>query len=188
MLKRFSSYSEFNEYLKDTDPASYYQGGWGGDMLTTAESPGPVGGTGRSSPADYSSTNVQVEGVDEADIVKTDGDYIYVVSGDEIVIVDAYPPRDADVVSNITIEGTPLEIFVDGDRLVVFENAGTYDYYGGSGMFVMDMCFDRLAFCGISFYNPRTSVKVYDISSRENPSLFSEVTVNGTYYDSFQND
>jgi uncharacterized secreted protein with C-terminal beta-propeller domain len=30
---------------------------------------------------DYSKTNVQVEGIDEADIVKTDGEYIYIVSG-----------------------------------------------------------------------------------------------------------
>jgi uncharacterized secreted protein with C-terminal beta-propeller domain len=187
MLKRFSSYPEFNEYIKDTQPGSYYQGGWGGDVLTMAESPGMVGGSspGRSvSPTDYSGTNVQVEGVNEADIVKTDGDYIYVVSGDEVVIVDAYPPQSAEAVSNITIEGFPLELFVNGNRLVVFENVGSYDYYGGSGMYVMDMCYDRLAFCGANYYNPRTSVKVYDITSRENPTLFSEVTVNGTYYDS----
>jgi len=44
---------------------------------------------------DYSLTNVQVEGVDEADIVKTDGTYIYIISNQSIVILKAYPPEEA---------------------------------------------------------------------------------------------
>ena len=41
------------------------------------------------SPSDVSSTNVQVEGVDEGDIIKTDGKYIYIIKGAELIIVDA---------------------------------------------------------------------------------------------------
>ena len=37
---------------------------------------------------DYSSTNLQVEGVDESDFVKTDGSFIYVVQDAQIQIVD----------------------------------------------------------------------------------------------------
>ena len=49
----------------------------------------PQTGTGDS--GDYSGTNVQVEGIDEGDIVKTDGEYIYVLkqSTDELVILAA---------------------------------------------------------------------------------------------------
>lgn len=38
---------------------------------------------------DFSTTNLQVTGVDESDIVKTDGQYIYIASDDKVQIVDA---------------------------------------------------------------------------------------------------
>ena len=41
---------------------------------------------------DHSTTNIQVAGVDEADTVKTDGEYIYLASGNKTIIVKAYPP------------------------------------------------------------------------------------------------
>ena len=50
--------------------------------------------------ADYSGTNVQVAGVDEADIVKTDGSYIYQVNGQRIVIARAYPTEEMKLVSS----------------------------------------------------------------------------------------
>jgi len=43
------------------------------------------------SASDYSSTNVQVEGIDEADILKIDGKYIYMIVNDKLVIVEAFP-------------------------------------------------------------------------------------------------
>jgi len=39
---------------------------------------------------DYSTTNVQVEGVDEADVVKTDGKYIYQINNNRVVVIKAY--------------------------------------------------------------------------------------------------
>ena len=39
-------------------------------------------GASKTAKADYSKTTTQVEGVDEADIVKTDGKYIYILSSD----------------------------------------------------------------------------------------------------------
>jgi len=47
----------------------------------------------------FSETNVQVEGVDEADLVKTDGQYIYLTRNGKVYIVRAYPPEAAEVVS-----------------------------------------------------------------------------------------
>lgn len=41
-----------------------------------------------SSQPSHSTTNIQVEGVDEADIVKTDGNYIYALSGQDLNIID----------------------------------------------------------------------------------------------------
>lgn len=80
--------------------------------------PAADGETG--APADYSKTNVQVAGVDEADTVKSDGKYLYLVSGNRVVIAAAYPPEKARVMSQIKLSDRPLGIFVDGDYLVVF--------------------------------------------------------------------
>ena len=70
----------------------------------------------------YSETNTQVAGVDESDIVKTDGKYIYQVRGNVVTIFDAYPAAQLNVVTTITFtdEGfVPSELYLDGSRLVV---------------------------------------------------------------------
>jgi len=80
---------------------------------------------------DYSGTNLQVEGVDEADMIKTDGEYIYIVSGGNITIVKAYPPEEAKVVSKSSVDGSITGIFVKDSKLVVFETEySIYPYYG----------------------------------------------------------
>jgi len=78
------------------------------------------------SEAGYSSTTIQVEGVDEADIVKTDGKFIYVAAGGFVSIIkaDAGTMKVADVIRmpvdaktgerlNIT------ELYIDKGRLVI---------------------------------------------------------------------
>ena len=67
---------------------------WGGgdaDMGFDAPSPQSPAmaedSNGESGSRDFSQTNNQEVGVDEADLVKTDGEYIYTISGRELVIV-----------------------------------------------------------------------------------------------------
>ncbi|MCW4015935.1 MAG: beta-propeller domain-containing protein [Candidatus Bathyarchaeota archaeon] len=78
-----------------------------------------------SEETEYSETNIQVAGVDEADIVKTDGEYIYIVSGNNITIVKAYPAEQAKIVSKISLDGTITGILINGDKLAVFETEYT---------------------------------------------------------------
>ncbi|MHC4715735.1 MAG: calcium-binding protein, partial [Planctomycetota bacterium] len=61
------------------------------NMVTTSGALALSGDTGAIASLDFSDTNVQEVGVDEADIVKTDGEYLYVLDGDELVILDAWP-------------------------------------------------------------------------------------------------
>lgn len=81
-------------------------------------------------PPNYSSTNVQVAGVDEADIVKTDGNYIYQVNHQRVIIARAYPVEELKIVSSVDFAGyglSPQEIYVDDKHLVVIghtSNAG----------------------------------------------------------------
>ena len=70
----------------------------------------------------YSGTNLQKEGVDESDFVKTDGSYIYTVSHNEILITDIRK-KALKQIGKIQISETSsdrvLEMYVDGDILSV---------------------------------------------------------------------
>ncbi|MBO8128347.1 MAG: beta-propeller domain-containing protein [Peptococcaceae bacterium] len=71
---------------------------------------------------DYSTTNTQVQGVDEADIAKTDGKYIYQVNNRRVIVIKAYPPEDMKIVSVLKFEEekfVPRELYVDDKYLVV---------------------------------------------------------------------
>jgi inhibitor of cysteine peptidase len=76
----------------------------------------------KSAAADYSGTNVQVAGVDEGDLIKTDGRYLYQVSGRRLVLTRIAPASDMKVASTVTFDDAqfaPHELYVDGDKLVV---------------------------------------------------------------------
>jgi uncharacterized secreted protein with C-terminal beta-propeller domain len=68
----------------------------------------------------FSTTNTQEAGVDEADIVKNDGEFVYVLRGGELIIVDAWPAQDAAVISRTAVEGHPLAMYVEQRRALIF--------------------------------------------------------------------
>lgn len=121
-----------------------------------------------SNTKDYSTTNIQVENVDEADIVKTDGDYIYSISEDNVIITDVKDPKQPKVVATIQSEDDdiPEDIILYKDKLVVISTKGnqTQRYY----------------------YNNRmnTVVKIYNITSREKPVLTKSYEMYEPYYTS----
>ncbi len=180
-LKRFSSYAELDSFLKEQqnqaggrDRVFAERLGVASAKTATTASPSTQGA------ADYSTTNIQVAGVDEADIVKNDGKYIYAVSGNKLVIVDAYPAENARVLSTIEMDdySQPTEIFVNKDRLVVF--SPYYEYYEESILY--DMPVNTIMPRG--YYSDYTRILVYDIRNREKPELARNITVSGNYYDS----
>ncbi|MFC1927244.1 beta-propeller domain-containing protein [Chloroflexota bacterium] len=178
-IGKFDSYDELQEFVNTN--AGYKQPSWrssGGNAILApggeeSFTPGPP--TAADSATDYSTTNIQVAGVDEADIVKNDGDYIYIVSGNKTIIVGAYPPEGAQIVSQIELEGTIIGIFINGDRLVLFEQEMPYYFY-----------YDEPAVKDSSmlYVSPTISIGVYDISDRANPQLVREVSSDGQYISS----
>ena len=135
-LKTFNSYSEFTDFLNVGTGNGYHW--YGSGLKLGSESPmvrtndldadfsnfnllTSVAEEGGEL-VDYSQTNVQVTGVDEPDIVKTDGEYLYIVSGNKVIIVKATPAEDAEIISEIEIEDsrTINNIFISGKRLVIF--------------------------------------------------------------------
>jgi uncharacterized secreted protein with C-terminal beta-propeller domain len=143
--------------------------------------------TGSADSADHSTTNVQVAGVDEPDFVKNDGKYIYVITGQTLVIVDAYPAASAAVVSRTEIEDTPRDIFIDGNRLVLF-TTGTADTdmegadtSGDSGVSAKKIAMDY--YRPYRYSMPVTHAVFYDVTDRAHPSVTKDYTIDGDYID-----
>jgi len=74
-----------------------------------------------NSAADHSGTNKQVAGVEEADIVKTDGRFIYAVIGGELLVIDADPASLA-VLSRTPLPGQAAGLFLGEGRVTVVSN------------------------------------------------------------------
>src|SRR3989338_4265160 len=155
-LKKFSSAQEVLDYVKKS-------------MAKASDS-----GIGAESPAsDYSTTNIQVEGVDEADFVKNDGKYIYTLTQNKLVIVDAFPAEYAKIVSETKIDGNARNMFLNKDRLVLFvERDGEVPV------------FSQYDYMPRPRYTSVTHVYVYDIADRENPEIVKDYNINGYYAES----
>lgn len=142
-----------------------------------------------SSAPSHSETNNQVAGVDELDTVKTDGQYIYTVSNNTVVIVSAYPVTNAQLVSRISILNQTIDgIFLSGNRLAIVSEAPriVYRTYGACGISTFAGASMSVAY-PTSYYVPirpqvqNTSISVYDLTNRSSPSLQTTVTINGTF-------
>lgn len=146
-------------------------GAWASSSLPM---PTPVPTTAPSG-RDFSGTNVQVRNVDEADIVKTDGTYLYVVSGREFHIIRAYPAESARVVSTTAFGGTPISLYLNGDRIaLICRDYRMPDYW---------RC--EAGRCGDSqVTGEKTVVYIFSVKDPSSPELVREVIIDGTYTDS----
>lgn len=186
-VRKFSSSQEILDYIKQNIAAQSYGYRYGYAIspvfreerafmsdaiagVSQKSAPAPQG-SGNMADIGFSTTNVQVEGVDEADFVKSDGKYIYVISGDKLVIADAYPAKDAKIVSETRIPGRPIELFVNDDSLVVFtENSEQV------------MVFPEYDIAPVPRYTQATTALLYDVSSRKQPELVTNYSINGNYF------
>ena len=92
--------------------------------------------TSSKSSKDYSTTNIQVENVDEADIIKTDGDYIYSISDNYVIITNVLDPENIKVEAKIAIDSNcvPEDLILYKDKLVVIAAKVNTPIYSGAGV------------------------------------------------------
>ncbi|MDD3858176.1 MAG: beta-propeller domain-containing protein [Methanoculleus sp.] len=176
-LRKFASKDEIEAFLKEHARGEWNDSGYprttGGVVPESASAPAPMATSAPTSSAgDYSTTNVQVRGVDEADFLKNDGKYIYVISGEILAIVEAFPAEDAKIVSETRIDGSPTALFLTGDRLVVFATAMDQEMTAVKG-----------SVTPVPVWRTVTHAYVYDISDRKDPERVRDVTFTGNYYD-----
>src|SRR5205823_5430707 len=104
-----------------------------GPTLSAGAGAPSSGGAATPAPAPaHSDTETQVKGVDEADIVKTDGNHIYLLHGDEFVVLDAWPATKLGTLGTTSIEGQPIEMFVSDGRVVVFSRVDGTPIYAAA--------------------------------------------------------
>lgn len=182
-VKKFADFNELRRFLEDNPPAG--NNGYamsemarnGMVMEKTLAAPQAAADSSSSFSAsqpagnsDYSRTNNQIEGVDEADIIKTDGQYIYVLSKKSLHIIEARPADKANIISTIEFDSQPQDIFVNQDRLVVFGND--------------DAVYNQEIYKTFRRQSSFTFLKVFDIGDRKNPRQLRDLDFEGAYNDS----
>ncbi len=143
----------------------------GASTTSTGGSPGETG--------DFSGTNNQVAGVDEGDLVKTDGQHLFALAGDGVDIINAWPADELGVVSHITTPGWERSLFLHGTRLTVISQENTWepvadtDTSGGVS--------------ALSWWNhtwqPHVNVTVIDVSAVASPTILEQTTLDGWLVD-----
>ena len=191
-MKTFASLEELKSYLANASTAGVLRGNnvrytkLSSD--TSAKQQELMG-----LPSDYSTTNIQVAGVDEADTVKTDGQYIYTLSNSQAgyyygyssqtssnVCILSADPKNAKVISKISLDSSliPIGLFIsqDSTKLVVLANKYTYNNgVSSSPSSTMIMPF---------YSYQATTINIYDVSNKANPVLARNFTVSGSYFNS----
>lgn len=127
---------------------------------------------------DHSETNVQVAGVDEADIIKTDGKYIYYLCDNTLYIAEANG-KDTKVLSRTRLDTDAeasywryaSEMYLQGDRLMIISQGWSVVWTARSGD-PYDAGHDN------------TTARLYDVSNRSRPKEITTLGQSGSYVSS----
>lgn len=147
----------------------FYRGfGEGVDEAEDSAS-GEAGGMGGG---EHSTTNNQVEGIDEGDIVQTDGDYLYSVSESRVAISDIRDPENMELAAVLEFDGEtyPEKLFLSGDTLTVISSR--FSFMETESNMEME---SFMPYSGI------TAVSLYDVTTPENPELIREFGNEGSF-------
>ena len=179
---------EYRTLLLQAVEEQYYYGGgiWFDDELAMAEDSAADGGatsTPRSTPnrvegEDFSGTNNQEAGVDEADFVKTDGYHIYYLQGNNLHIFGVPEFGELEATASMELAGTPAAMMLDGDQLVVISNLNPWRIHGSHPV-VDAMGWDDAY--GSWRTNSLTKFTVLDITNRSQPEIDRELYIEGSY-------
>ncbi len=168
-LDRFATMAEFRQWMLNGAIQSYqsqfgrivpdYFGRGGSDFMMLASS----------------ETNVQVAGVDEADLIENDGKHLYLMRNHELVIAEAFPTESMKVLSKVAIPGSAVGIYLNGTRLsVVSRQSLSWPIWD-----------NRLKIAGNdwNYWNyGSTYVSVFDVTDPEDPALVQRTKIDGTAY------
>ncbi len=181
-LEPFSSCSEMRSSMarmaRQEVLYDYRWQGVFGSILLGCSDYGLVGG-GKDAGGDtggassYSTTNLQEAGVDEADLVKTDGTWLYSLSGQHLVASRAWPVDALDLAATVQVDGNPSGLYLYGD-LVIVESSVFGDVSARSGASPNRRAGGEL----------RTLLTFVDVADPTAPQVFRELYVEGVLEES----
>lgn len=176
--------------------------GIGGDMESAKEMGSGLDGgneesmamdTSASDSSDYSSTNIQETGVDEGDVVKTDGKYLYILGNDNklhIIKADGSKLDESASIEFKDFAETIEEFYISKDTLNIITTTSTTTMQSGSTTSGESIVEDDIAWSDSAdakkdIYsvnrNLITKLYTYDISDRSAPKLTGTTTQDGYY-------
>ncbi|MBT2688761.1 beta-propeller domain-containing protein [Bacillus sp. ISL-47] len=122
---------------------------------------------------DHSETNVQVQGIDEADIVKTDGTHIYRISEGKVQIIRGVPADKMQMDSVLTFNPSfsPSHLFLEGNQLIVL---------GHSFKELTKSQDKRAADILIAPAFQSTKAIVYNVQNKQQPKMLREIEIEGS--------
>ena len=170
--------------LQAVEDVYYWGGVWledGAEMAmddsSTSTGSSPPAKT-RSEGTDFSGTNNQEQGVDEADFVKTDGYHIFFLDSGVLHIMDIPEFGAIEHASSTNVEGNAVAMMLDGDNLVVISTVSSWNLNSN------DPLANKMGWGG-DWYGWRTSIltkfTVYDVSNSTEPSVTRELYIEGNY-------
>ena len=126
----------------------------------------------------YSATNVQVDGVDEADIVKTDGQIIYKIDHQKVRIIQAYPAASMSESAALEFADgfSPSQLFLHDNLLIVL--GSTWSANNNN---------DQSLATGLwwgGFGESHTLARIYHVADHTHPVLQREISLAGDYVSS----
>jgi inhibitor of cysteine peptidase len=186
-LTGFSSNAELIVYLKNQYSKSVYTdypyaleaaaagADVGGSPVNETIETGSSTDSSLKSSENYSGTNLQEAGVDESDVVKSDGEYLYIAWNDAVKLVHAADPMT--VISTIKVKGSVDSIYLHGNMLIVLYTPSNYQ-----GMPWIETTRIDIATIGIPYWIPvqaKTGIAFYDISDRTAPEELKAIEADG---------
>ncbi|MED5291337.1 MAG: beta-propeller domain-containing protein, partial [Candidatus Thermoplasmatota archaeon] len=175
---------EYRTQLLQAVEEQYYYG-WGmfdDGMVAESAMDGDVAASGSTQPQkrtqgeDFSGTNNQEQGVDEADFIKTDGYFIYALQGSTLSIMSVPEYGEIEFASNTSIEGSPISMMLRGDRLIVLSS------YNPWSIDSEDALYEYLRWGGDYSewrVSSMTKYTTYNISDRTAPEVVQELYLEG---------
>ncbi len=163
-------------------------------MMAESTDDGASAGTDSGSrEGEFSETNNQESGVDEADFLKTDGFHIYMLNGQLLLIMGVPEFGNLTMESNLSIEGNPTQMMIEGDRLVIASSINYWSLPADSDLrnlmtrevtVQVDSDGDGKDDIPYTYTKVQSLVKytVVDITNRSSPTIEKEMYIEGNYH------
>lgn len=153
----------------------------GSDDMDSSAPPSSSGSEDRE--GQYSETNNQEEGVDEADFLKTDGYHIYMINNGQLVILGVPEFGAIEMESSTVLEGYPMQMLQNGDQLVIISYVSYWNLPTDDPVRIAMESDVSDSDSLYSYYRYSNKVKftVFDITNRSSPEISRELYLDGSY-------